>query len=182
MDTNIISGTIAFVGVLISILVTLYINSNRAKVEDKRFYQNIEQNYLNVLLKKRIDEYWKLYEILSDFIKTIQTNKKVKQSELNEFFQKTNKENSKIALFFSVETSDAYYHFWKYILDLVNQSHDIDDPKEIEELRQEIQRIEIQLKKDIGIYLIDFEDGKKQKQLPSSYGEIIKKYNSKTKN
>lgn len=150
MDNTLLTGIIAFIGVVISTLITMMINNRNNKINIQKAYKEVEQDYARELIKKRIVVYPSMYEELSNLIKIIQIKEKITFQELSEFFERTNILNSKISIFYSSETGKTSYGLWKFIKNkviLIEERQKIEDYEELREIRKEVQKLEICLKK-----------------------------------
>ena len=67
----IISSIIAFLGVIISIVETSRRSNKEINTEIQKLRSEIQQDYANKLLDKRLETYPRLYFLLSDFAKAI---------------------------------------------------------------------------------------------------------------
>ena len=48
----------------------------------------------------------------------------------------------------------------------------IEDSNELRELKKAIQKVEISLKKDLGVYIVEFNDGERKMKLNPDYRDI----------
>jgi len=178
MDNTVLTAIIAFTGVIISTIITMIINNRNNRINIGKAYKDVEQDYARELIKKRIEVYPLMYEELSTFIKIIQVRNKITFQDLDVFFDKFSILISKISIFYSSETGSTSYGLWKFIKSKVaslSEGQVIENHEELREMRKEIQKLEICLKKDLGVYIVEFNDGEKKVRLTPNYSEITEK-------
>lgn len=178
MKIEIISSIVAFVGILISVMVTYFSTKKQIKTEIKKVHVAIEQNYLKMIIAKRIEIYPKIYYELHEFMRLIIDHDPT-LDELKNFEKKLAELNSLYAVFISARTSDIYYRLRRYLYMIINKIKEKGQNKiESEDrkyvLHKHIQKIEIGLKKDLGIYLIEFHDAEGNLKISEEYDELKK--------
>jgi hypothetical protein len=178
MPTEIIVALIAFIGILVSVLVSVLTSMRVINTELQRLRTEIQQTYAGKLLEKRLEVYPDMYYLLSDFIKKVQfhDDSKIDMDEevLEELRAQTNEWNSRYSLFFSGETNLTSTKFRKLLDDLI-KSVDKDTVKKIptealRPLRHEAGHFELALKSDLGIFVVEFSDPAKRF---TSYTELM---------
>ena len=160
MPTELIASLIALSSVAISVTVSLIISTRQIKTELKKLRAEIQQTYAGGLLEKRLQTYPILYKLLSDFDKVIRfgTLTQVVVSELFDHLLKWDSEN---AIFMSGNAVNAYHAFRMKLNNLrhmtVNEfEKEFTSQEKRKELRIDANRVEVVLKRDIGIYIVEF--------------------------
>jgi hypothetical protein len=162
----IIASAITLVGVAVGVVASWNNSSRIAKTETQKLRIEIQQTYAGKLLEKRLETYPSLYRYLSDFVKLIefQTVSKVSLQEL-----RTNLEtwDSQYSLFFSGYTTDRFHEFRVFVAE-ISQMPDEDVRKIFSEtdgktaLKRRIAEVELALKADLGIYIVEFPEASKK--------------------
>lgn len=176
MDASIISALIAFVGVIVSVLISFYSSRNLLRTELVKIETAIEQNYATKLVEKRLSDYPFIYEPLSDMGKLILLtmndvpNQDVTFQHVTEFLEKYNSANSKYGVLFSSSSMRNSYELRKYIIKLIKENGEENKdgfvPKEtLKEIGGKIRKLEFSMKQDLGVYLVEFKDPKNKLQL-----------------
>ena len=166
MKTEIITSIIAVSGVVLSIILTFYSTKRQLKAEIKKVHTAIEQDYLRIILAKRVEIYPKIYFELHEFMRLIFDNPPT-VDELKKFDETLSELNSKYAVFLGVRTADIYYKLRRYIYSIILKMEDkgqskVESQDRMNALRKNIQKLEIGLKKDLGIFLVEFQDGERK--------------------
>ncbi|MBW1298591.1 hypothetical protein [Aquimarina litoralis] len=176
-DPRVIAAIITLIGVIISIAISFFINYRSHKLDEKELYKSIERDYALELLKKRLEYYPKLNFELSSFHKEIHLKNELSRDLILSFFDKTNNLNSTYSIFFSTETVAEYYKLWTCLIKLLSNTQEgelISKQSGLNDLKKYMQCVEIALKKDIGVFIVDFQDGERSKKLEQSYKGIQK--------
>lgn len=157
MDVNVTTAIIAFLGVLISVLLS-YLSSRRSlKIELEKVHRTIEHGYGSKLFEKRVDAYQQIFQALADFVKFIKYDE-AKKVSLEEFLMRLNEYDSRFGLLFSRDTAMKLHLLRKHIRPLVNNKNEIENLKaeEITELLGQIGPVEIAMKNELGVYAVEF--------------------------
>jgi hypothetical protein len=155
MKIEIIVAFISFIGVLISITISYFISKRSLKVEKEKINRQINQDYTIPLLQKRIEVYPEIYFKLSDFASiTYERTPTIEELELLAI--ELRQLAAKYAIFLSAQTENAFHNFRKFLNDVIKK---IKIEKKLRKTsRDYIQRIEIGLKRDLGIFIVEFDD------------------------
>lgn len=177
MKTEIITSFIAISGVLISVLIAHFSTKRTISLEIDKTNKSIEQDYAKQILEKRLNVYPKIFFELSEFMTIIFEHTPTVQ-ELKEFSCKQNILYSNYGVFLSAETADLHYSLCEYVNDIVDKiERKPEERKNI--LKENIQKVEIGLKKDLGIFIVEFQDGKRTKKILESYKSLKQLINDK---
>ena len=184
MKTEIITSIIAFIGVLISVVIAFFSAKRTIRLETNKTNKSIEQDYAKQILQKRLDVYPKIYFELSEFM-TLIFNHNPTLEELKTFNEKQNTLYSNYGVFLSAETADLHYRLCRYLIDIINKikakgNSEIKSEERKNALRRNIQKVEIGLKKDLGIFIVEFQDGNRTNKIDENYKslkELVNKEN-----
>jgi len=162
MGTEIITAIIAFIGVVTSVLASYIVNSRQVNTEVQKLRTEIQQTYASKLLEKRIEVYPALYKLLSDFGKVVR-NDAISTELIMDLLTHTREWDSNYAIFMSGYAGRTLYEFQKWLNDLANLPEDkfIDEWDTTEKrwvLRREASKVELAIKRDLGIYIVEFKD------------------------
>jgi len=97
MNNDAIIVLIPLMGVIISGLLSFFINRHQNKIE----YIKAQSEFSGQLYSARLKAYLEIFELISDFIKKIYTNKNISYIELMEFYKMYALLDSKSGLLFS---------------------------------------------------------------------------------
>lgn len=173
MSTAIVTAIIAFTGVVASVVASLFTSKRQADIEVQKLRAEIRQTYAGKLLEKRIDVYPALYKLLSDFDKMLRLDK-VSRSVVEELLRQIFEWDSENALIMSGYAGRILYEFRKLLMDWL-QLPDNDFQRKFASSDekwnrlQEVGKVELALKSDIGIYVVEFSD---EKRSFGSYQEV----------
>lgn len=162
MPTEILVALIAFAGVLASVAASLVTSMRLTNAELQKLRTEIQQTYADKLLEKRLDVYPSLYALLSDFVKKIQSNT-MSKSVLEELRTQIEEWDSKHAVLFSGRAGIICYRFRKMLAELMQKpdeelQKDLASVDFLRELRYKTGELELALKGDLGIYVVEFSD------------------------
>lgn len=174
MSTEIVVAFIAFAGVLISVAVSLFTSMRLTNAELRKLRTEIQQTYADKLLEKRLDVYPSLYALLSDFAKKIQSSI-ISKSVLEELRNQIEEWDSKHAVLFSGRAGIICYRFRKALAELTQKpdeelQKDLASADFFRKLRHKVAELELALKGDLGIYIVEFSDLTKEF---TSYQEVM---------
>lgn len=166
MSTEIVVAFIAFLGVAISILSSVFISRKQTVLELQKMRTEIRQTYAGKLLERRLDIYPEMYRILSDFTKKIESGEFTKAA-LQQFKNEIDSWDSKHAILFSGPTNITAYRFRKELRRLTNLTDNefnngFESEDAISDFRHKIGNYELALKSDLGIYVVDSGDTSKR--------------------
>jgi hypothetical protein len=174
MRTEIVVALIALAGAILSVVASLLASMRLTGVELQKLRAEIQQSYAGKLMEKRLNVYPTLYAPLSNFIKVIrfESLSKSKFEQLRTQMQALDTEHS---VFFSGDTGVVFHKFLMMLAELsempdemIQQKYAAEEEKRV--LRHRISEVEIALKNDLGIYVVEFADPQKTFR---SYQEIV---------
>lgn len=165
---------IALAGVLVSVATSLFTSIRMVGTELQKLRTEIQQTYAGNLLEKRLDIYPGLYALLSDFIKQIQFDT-VSRAALEKLRAQMEEWDSKHSIFFSGRTGVICYGFRLMLAQLLQETDEelqrkLVSDEFLRELRHRVQELELALKADLGIYVVEFSDPGKHFK---SYQEVV---------
>ena len=189
MDSALLSAIIAFVGVVVSVAISFFSNKKLLKTELVKIEMQIEQNYATKLVDKRLEFYPLLYESISKIAKKIRRvlnealNEKINLQEIKGFQDEYDLLNSKYAVVFSSVSSGNSYQLRLAIIEIIkaceNEHADYEVSIELlKKLGDCISKLEFSLKQDLGIYIVEFQDAKRELSL-ADYDDVIKQREKK---
>jgi hypothetical protein len=183
MDSTIISAVIATTGVVISVLISLLLNKKQLNNELDKMHLTIHENYTSRLIQKRLEFYPSIYEILSEMGKKLKrvemkfNDENISFGEIEDFKNHYDLLNSKYALVFGNESSSRSHKLRLYLLDLLNKRakarDEILSEAQVVKLRNLIALLEFSMKSDLGIYISDFNDTRRELNM-NHYGDVTK--------
>lgn len=135
--------------------------------ELRKLRAEIQQTYVGLLLEKRLDVYPALYQVLSRFIKVIEFSV-VTKSALQELRTQIEQWDSQYSIYFTGKTADVFHEFRMTIAELSELPDEEIQAKINPEagttwLRHRVAEIELALKGDLGIYIVEFTDADKER-------------------
>jgi hypothetical protein len=160
MFSEIAVALIAFIGVIVSALVSILLTNLTLK---RNLDVQVQMSYAPALIERRHSEHPKLYRILSDFSKTLKFGNVTKEYLRN--LQKNIEDwDNSSAILISSKTQNKLYDFRKLLIeDLLKNDltrFDSDDFKR--NLREQIGEIENSLRSELGVYIIEYSDSRKK--------------------
>lgn len=183
MDDKIIAALIGFLGGLIASVVTYFSNRRSIRNEIEKLKASVEQEYANRLIEKRLEVYPIIYESLSNVTKRVRIAEreifqtKISLVEVQELLNQYNASNSKYGVYFSSISAGYSFKFRRFLIELLvkyeNKIKDtyIDD-EEAQSLRKYIEDLEFSLKNDMGVFLVEFQDARREISL-KSYSDLL---------
>jgi hypothetical protein len=175
MTAEAASAIIALVGIFISMLVSIYTSRRQTKTELEKLRFEIKQSYAGRLLEKRLDAYPGLYYLLSSFAKKLKPDL-LSRTDVETFHEQLNEWDSRNSLLFTAQTGLIHFNFRRLLTKLVNVT-DEEFTRQLafveycDDLRNKVGQLELALKNDLGIYVVEFDDLSKRF---TSYEEIAK--------
>ena len=139
----------------------------------------LQRNYADKLLDKRLDVYPHLYLILSDFLKLLHSES-LSLPYIVKLRDDIDTWDSKYALFFSARSGVSCYRLRKLLRQLTNTSEQalntvITSEDVLTDLKNRLRELELLLKSDIGIYIPAIAD---TVQEMTSYDDLTREVNS----
>ena len=174
LSLEVVAAIIAFLGVVLSVVISRSISRKTIESEIRKINTTIELNYAQKLLEYRLEVYPKIYNLVNSMIQSIE-KENISQKTIEDFHNQFASLVSKYALYFGAETDNRSYDLRKKIKQVVldNQPTEIDDSF-WKEIKTDLQKMEISLKRDIGVYLVDFQDAERKLSL-DSYSHLAQK-------
>ena len=174
MTTEIIVALITLAGIVLSIITSLIVSLRVSSIELQKLRAEIQQTYADKLLENRLEVYPSLYEPLSNFVKVIRFGS-ISKSSFEQLRTQMEDLNSKHSVLFSGRTGVIFHKFLMMLAELSEIPEDALQKKyasdeEKRELRHCIGEVELALKNDLGIYVVEFADPRK---IFGSYQEIV---------
>lgn len=152
MEETSIQIAIPIITLIVSVISSVVISTRRNKVEMHKVQVEFEQKYAKSLFDKRIEYYRELYELLSNYGKTL-LYKKQNVENLSKFRISLDEWNNKYSIFFTNATARISSKFRRYSNSLLSYSQDesikVDDWVTI---RKILGFYEKSLRSEIGIY------------------------------
>ncbi len=174
-NTGVIEAIIALVGILISIAVSLFVSLRRTNLEIEKLRNDMKNAYASKLTDQRLSCYPDAYRILSQFTKRLRFEPIIVKEDLESLEVKLGNWDSSYALFCSSGTAYLLHNFMMHLHDLtlktdeeVRQQFDV--PEKRKKFRRRLSELELALKNDIGIYIVDFAELSKEF---SSYEDLL---------
>ena len=176
MKIEIVTSIIAFLGVLLSVIIAHLSTKRTIRLEVDKTNKSIEQDYAKQILEKRLNVYPKIYFELSEFM-TLIFDHNPTVNELKQFVDNQNSLYSNYGVFLSAETADLHYRLCRYVIDIISKieakgNSEIKSEDRKNALRSNIQKVEIGLKKDLGIFIVEFQDGKRTEKIEKNYNSL----------
>ncbi len=162
-DPKTIAAVIALVGVLVSITSSFFVARFAAKNERERIKQQLHNVYSERIVTERINSYPQLYDLVSSFLKTVYDGSFVEEGSIFQLKDSVRKWDGKHAMFMGSQTQHDMYLFRKALdsfcdsFDESNREYAMND---LEELWKSMTRLELSLKADVGVFILDEYDRK----------------------
>jgi len=178
MESQIFGYLIAFVGVVLSVLVSYVTGRRSANIEIQKMRTEIQQEFSRRLFEKRMDVYPILYSYLSDFTKVLQFGN-LSQRDVDRLFKSYQEWDSLNAILFSARTGKLSYDLRLKLSELTKMTdkqfrETYGTVESLKELRKQIQQLELALKSELGIYGFESPTNVKETSRFSSYEEVSK--------
>lgn len=161
--STIIPASIAFIGVLLSVLLSYLVSVRKLKIENENLIESKKKTFSEVLQAERIKLYPGIYETISDFVKFYRVESKIPFEKLQELYRTISNFDSKYGLFFSTNTTYTSAQLLQEMRKAITTNADINDRAVVVSLFNFIGSFELSLKRDIGVFLIDTKDASKLK-------------------
>ncbi len=171
MDTKIVSAIIALIGVVLSVIISYLSTKKSLENETKKRELEFEQDFSNRILEKRLEKYPEINFELSHFIKELY-GRKMTIEKFKNFKERIDKLNSENSILFSNRTTKIFFDFRiKTLYPIFEQVEKLKKDEELNDLlsgdarrnlRLAIGDLEVRLKDEIGINLIEYREIKKR--------------------
>ena len=102
---TIIQATIAFLGVLMSVLLSYLMSSRKLKLETDNLIEAKKKAFNDLLQAERLRIYPEIYETASSFVKQFRTSDNVPVEKLQALNNELAKHDSKSGIFYSTNTT-----------------------------------------------------------------------------
>ena len=176
---------IAFMGVIMSVLIS-YISGRKAlRHEIEKLKSSIEQGFSSKILDERQKRYPEIYNAISELCKYIKVQqdgysipeKEVTRDLLFDAFSKLEKFDSNHGLFYSIQTAYHMAHLRDEIykaISTLNKDARLLSKQSLNEIRTAASLAEVGLKKDIGILIDEFQSIRKEYDSKNDYMDLAK--------
>jgi len=173
---QIIAGGIALIGVVVSVLVSIWTSNKNIKTEITKINKQIEQGFAQKLLEARLQAYPAIYKAVNTFIKVIEV-KTPEKEVVEKFYEELIDHISSYALLFGGETDNMSYDIRKAVYKILHQDNELANAETWKSIRFMLQGFEIALKTDIGVYVVDFKDAERKLNIKSytTIAEMVSK-------
>lgn len=163
MPVEILVALIAFIGVVLSVLASLFASLRATRTEVEKLRGELQQTYTGKLLERRLDTYPDLYKLISDFLKEIQFGTLTKP-KLDKLLTEIIEWDSSHAIFLSMSAGSKLYDFRKKLSTELASTIDetLTGEEFLKDMRKQIEELEVALKNDLGIYVVEFSDFNKR--------------------
>ena len=162
-DPRTVAAAIAFVGVLISVVSSIAVSKIAAINDRNKIKQELHNSYSDKILSERIRTYPELYDIISTLAKNIYDGSFKETGHLSRVREAIRNWDGKNAIFMSGQTQHDMWRFRTTFDDFTADFDKVDEESQmqnLEEVWSSLVRLEISLKSDIGIFVLDEYDGK----------------------
>lgn len=173
---QIIAGGIALIGVVVSVVVSIWTSNKNIKTEITKINKQIEQGFAQKLIEARLQVYPKIYKTVNSLIKIIEV--KIPEREVVEkFYEEFVDHISNHAILFGGETDNMSYDIRKAVYKILHQDNELTNVETWKSIRFMLQGFEIALKTDIGVYVVDFKDAERKLKIKSypTIAEMVSK-------
>jgi hypothetical protein len=179
MTLELLSPLIALAGVVISIIASVLVSARQSKLEIKKLRTELQMSYASKLVDKRMEAYPVLFKLISDFEKASKY-RIVQKPEADKLLKDILEWDSSSALFMSSNAIRKYTLFRKFIrslTDMPKKEFDIyvSDDENRQLIARQVREVEIALKQDLGVFVVDFPDVDKNLGSYSEYSELVHK-------
>ena len=166
---EIVVALIALAGVIISVSLSYIINHYQNKIALKK----IHSEFSGKLYSKRLDVYLEIYELISDFWKTVE-KKRISYEELSDFFEKYSILDSKSGLLFSSSLVKSSHRLRKQVRKIFtsHKAGDTFNKSSIYNLRGFLAQVELSMKYELGVFGYASPSTMEDSELAKAYSEI----------
>jgi hypothetical protein len=186
-STDLFSVVIALLGVTVSLIGTLYLTNRKINAELRLRRIELTKAYAENLLKKRLECYPELYCMIGDYFKiadelsySISVPGVSEVNRLKTLYENINSWDSKNALLISNACAQSMYHARTKIRSVFDRYQGLEAQaigrEERKNINDVLERVEIALKTDIGVYEI----GEFESRPPiDAYSDLSRRYGSR---
>ena len=164
MDVNLVSALIALTGIVLSALTSFYISTRQSKIEIRKLRDEYSHRYAGRVFEKRLEAYPKIVEPLVVFFQKVNLFKikrdkryQTKVEDIRNLLQVLLDWDAQNAILYSVELQNLMHDTHRNLYKIINRPNDelrdlVTDDAFLIELRNELFKLFLALKNDLGIY------------------------------
>ena len=161
---NFVPALIALTGVFLSALTSFYISTRQSKIEIKKLRDEYSHRYASKIFEKRLESYPKLVECLVLFFHKVNLSRikrsklyEVKIEDLKTLLQSLLDWDAQNAILYSTELQNVLHDTYRELYKIINRPNDelrlsVNDDEFLLQLRNELFKLFLALKNDLGIY------------------------------
>jgi hypothetical protein len=161
MNINLVS---ALIGVFVSALTSFYISTRQSKIEIQKLRDEYSHRYAGKIFEKRLEAYPKLVEHLVVFFQKVNLSRikrgpryQTKVADIKNLLQVLLDWDAQNAILYSVELQNLMHDAHRNLYKIINKPNDelrhlVADDEFLLELRNELFKLFLALKNDLGIY------------------------------
>ena len=155
MPIEIITSIIALVGVFLSVSISIYTSRRQTKTDLTKFHFEIRQNFNTILFEKRLEIYPAIYATLIELSDNIKYREVTKDAIVKMF--NPLQMWREYSFLFTAKTGHLAFELKEELLQLAEKPDGefqefINDLDARNKLRQKVQKVELALKSELGIY------------------------------
>lgn len=172
-DPRTIAAIIALLGVFLSVTSSVLVTRLTAKTEREKIKQQLHNTYAEKIISKRMESYPILFDLISTFVKQVYDGTFKESGRVKKLSEAVRRWDGQHAIFMSSQTQRDMYLFRKEIDSFCTSFEDTSgeyELTELEDLWKALVRLELSLKTDIGVFVLDKYDGK---ETFSDYGALM---------
>jgi len=177
MPIELVAALTAFIGAIISVSVSYFVSVRQTNIEFQKLRTEIHKAFGSKLFERRLEVYPELYAYVSNFIKVIQFGT-ISQAAVRELVSQWEEWDSKNAILFSATTGHISYKLRSMFAKMVKKSDEelqkeFDSVESREILREELGKLELALKHELGVYEFESPASFKERGLFTSYKQAV---------
>ncbi|HSB01570.1 MAG TPA: hypothetical protein VLE49_13040 [Anaerolineales bacterium] len=164
MNISLVPALIALIGVFFSALTSFYISTRQSKIEIRKLRDEYSHRYAGKVFEKRLEAYPKVVEHLVVFfhkvnLSEIKRNKlyEIKVDDIKNLLQALLDWDTQNAILYSTELQNVFHSTYHKLYRIINKPNDelrqlVAEDGFLLELRNELFKLFLALKNDLGIY------------------------------
>ena len=164
MNINLVSALLALIGIFLSALTSFYISTRQSKIEIQKLRDEYSHRYAGKVFEKRLEAYPIIVERLVVFfhkvnLSRIKRNKLyvIKVDDLKDLLQALLDWDAQNSILYSAELQNVLHDTYHKLYKIINKPSDelrhlVVDDDFLLELRNELFKLFLALKNDLGIY------------------------------
>lgn len=178
METEIITGLIALIGVILSVIISYFSNKQILKAKINELETQLIEKNSERLIQNRLESYPNIYFCLSEMAKKIKRDKYFQEvkhvsiDSLIEFFNEFEQLDSKHGFLFNSQSGLAAGKLRGFLINLINSKNEL-EISNLLELKKIIGHLEFSLKQEVGVYIEELQNLKIGKDI-ESYRDVSK--------